>query len=113
VQDREGRGEGRGKVEGMGGEGVTGEGGKAVSAERKKWQAKGKALPVKKVTSTTQTDYIQEPTVIQVDNGIQMEVVLEELEKAMERKRERKGKGRAKDSEDTGMKDGSNNSDSF
>jgi len=87
--------------------------GKAVSAERKKWQAKGKALPVEKVMIATQTDYIQEPTVVQVDNGIQTEVVLEELEKAMERKRERKGKGRAKDSEDTVMKDGSNISDSF
>jgi len=49
--------------------------------------------------------------VVQVDNGIQMEVVFEELEKAMERKRERKGKGRAKDSKDTVMKDRSNNSD--
>jgi len=87
--------------------------GKAVSAERKKWQAKGKVLPVEKVTIATQTDYIQEPTVVQVDNGIQTEVVLEEFEKAMERKRERKGKGRAKDSEDTVMKDGSNNSDSI
>ena len=48
---------------------------------------------------------------VQVDNGIQMEVVFEELEKAMERKRERKGKGRAKDSKDTVMKDRSNNSD--
>ena len=44
--------------------------GKVVSVERKKWQAKGKALPVEKVTITTQTDYIQEPTVVQVDNGI-------------------------------------------
>jgi len=39
--------------------------------------------------------------------------VLEELEKVMERKRERKGKRRAKDSEDMVMKDGSNNFDSF
>jgi len=31
----------------------------------------------------------------------------------MEKKRERKGKGRAKDSEDTVMKDGSDNSDSY
>ena len=85
--------------------------GKAVSAERKKWQAKGKALPVEKVTIATQTDHIQKPTVAQFDEGTQTEVVLEELEKAMKRKRERKGKGRAKDSEDTVMKDGSNNSD--
>jgi len=83
--------------------------GKAVSAEWKKWQAKGKALPVEKVTITTQTDYIQEPTA--VHNGTQTEVVLEELEKAMKRKRERKGKERAKNSEDTVMKDGSNKSD--
>jgi len=44
--------------------------GKVVSAERKKWLAKGKALPVEKVTIATQTDYIQEPTVVQVDNRI-------------------------------------------
>ena len=30
--------------------------GKAVAAERKKWQAKGKALPVEKVHQLTQTD---------------------------------------------------------
>jgi len=34
--------------------------GKAVSAERKKWQAKGKALPVETVTIATQTDYTEE-----------------------------------------------------
>jgi len=75
--------------------------GKAVSAERKKWQAKGKALPVEMVTTATQTDHIQEPTVVQVDDSTQTEVAL----------RERKGKERAKDSEDTVMKDGSNKSD--
>jgi len=42
-----------------------------------------------------------------VDDGSQTEVVLKELEKAMEKKRERKGKERAKDSEDTVMNDGS------
>jgi len=56
--------------------------GKAVSAERKKWQAKGKAPPVETVDDGTQT----------------------ELEK---------GKGRAKDSEDTVKKDGSDNSDTY
>jgi len=87
--------------------------GKAVSAEWKKWQAKGKALPVGKVTIATQTDHIEKPTVAQFDEGTQTEVVLEELEKAMKRKREKKGKGRAKDSEDTVMKDGPDNSDSY
>jgi len=82
-----------------------------VSAERKKWQAKGKALPVEIVTIATQTDHIQEPTVVQVDGSTQTEVALEQLEKAMERKRKRKGKERAKDSVDTVMKDGSNNSE--
>jgi len=85
--------------------------GKAVSAEGKNLQAKGKALPVEKVTIATQTDHIREPTVVQVDKGTQAEAGLEELEQAMEKKRERKGKGRAKDSEDIVMKDGSNNSD--
>jgi len=73
--------------------------GKAVSAERKKWQAKGKALPVETVTVATQTDHIQEPTVVQVDDGTQTEL--------------EKGKGRAKDSEDTVMKYGSDNSDTY
>jgi len=62
--------------------------GKAVSAERKKWQAKGKALPVETVTTTTQTNHIQELTVIQMDDSTQTEVALEELEKEMEKKRE-------------------------
>jgi len=84
-----------------------------VSAERKKWQAKGKALPAEMVTIATQTDHIQEPTVVQVEDGTQTKVALEQLEKAMERKREKKGKGRAKDSEDTVMKDESDNSDSY
>jgi len=53
------------------------------------------------VTIATQTDHIQELTVVQVDDGTQMQVALEELEKPMEKKRDRKGKGRAKDSEDT------------
>jgi len=42
-----------------------------------------------------------------------MEVGLGELDKAMKKKRERKGEGRAKDSEDTEMKDRSDNSDSY
>jgi len=50
---------------------------------------------------------------IQVDDGTQTEGALEELEKAMEKKRERKGKGRAKDSGDIVMKDGSDNSDCY
>ena len=98
---------------------------KAVSGERKKWQAKGKALPVKMVTIATQTDHILEPKALQMDDGTQTaevtetavgtqtDVGIEELEKGMERKRERKGKGRAKDSGDTVMKDGSDNSDSY
>jgi len=87
--------------------------GKAVSAERKKWQAEGKALPVETVTITTQTDHIQKPTVVQVDDGTQTDVALEVLKKAMEKKRAKKGKGRAKNSEDTVIKDGSDNSDSY
>jgi len=87
--------------------------GKVVSAERKQWQAKGKALPVETVTIATKTYHIQEPTVAQSGEGTQTEVVLEELEKAIKRKRERKGKGRAKDTEDTVMKGGSDNSDSY
>ena len=42
-------------------------GGKAVSAQRKKRQAKGKALPVEMVTMATQSDHIQEPKAIQLD----------------------------------------------
>jgi len=61
----------------------------------------------------SQTDDIQEPMVIQVDDGTQTDVALEELEKAMEKKRERKGKGRANDCEDTVMKDRSGNCDSY
>jgi len=38
--------------------------GKAVSAERKKWQAKGKAVPVEMVTTATQTNHIQELMVV-------------------------------------------------
>jgi len=40
-------------------------------------------------------------------------VAWELLEKAMEKKRDRKGKGRDKGNEDTVMKDGSDNSDSY
>jgi len=92
---------GRREVEDLGREGGIGEGGKAVSAERKKWQAKGKALPVETVTIATQTDHNQEPKAIQVhDDGTQTEVVVEEFEK-----------GRAKVSEDTVKKDRSENCD--
>ena len=87
--------------------------GKVVSVEWKKRQAKDKALPGMKITITTQIDYIQQPTVVQVNNGMQTKVVCEELENAMKRKRERKGKGRAKDSDDMVIKDGSNNFDSL
>jgi len=66
--------------------------GKAVSVERKKWQAKGKALPFKTVTITTQPDHMQKPTVVQVDDGTQTDVALEVLEKAMEKKTAKKGK---------------------
>ena len=48
-----------------------------------------------------------------MDNGIQMEMVLQELDKVMEMNREGKGKGRAKHSEDIVIKDGSNNCESF
>lgn len=68
LQVAERRAEGRGEVEGMDGEGVKGEGRKAVSANRKKWQAKSKALPVESVTTATQTVHIQEPLAIQVDD---------------------------------------------
>ena len=95
----EGRGS-RGEVEGMGGEGVTSEGREGDVGRTE--EVEGKALPVEKVTKATQTDHIPEPMVVQVDDGTQ--TVLEELEKAMERKRERKRKGRAKDSENTVMK---------
>jgi len=62
--------------------------GKALSAERK-WKAKGRALPVEAVTISSQTDHIHKPKATQVDDGTQMEVALEEFEKAMEKKRER------------------------
>jgi len=55
---------------------------------------KGKALPVETVTIATQTHHTQEPRALQVDDGIQTEVLVEDLEK-----------GRAKDSKDTVMKD--------
>jgi len=45
--------------------------------------------------------------------GTQTDERIEELENGMERKRERKGNGRAKNTEDTVMKDGSENSDSY
>jgi len=44
--------------------------GKAVSVGRKKWQAKGKALPVEVVKIDTQTDYIQELKAIQVQTTL-------------------------------------------
>jgi len=58
--------------------------GKAIASEKRKWQAKGKVLAV-------ETNNIEIVKVIQVDNGTQMEVIVEELEKAME-KRQREGK---------------------
>jgi len=42
---------------------------------------------------------------IQAENSTQTEVAVEELEKAMDKRRERKGKARDNDSEDTEMKD--------
>jgi len=80
---------------------AQGEAGNAVSAERKKWQVKGKALPVEMVTMAAQTDHIQKPIVVQVDDGTQIKAAVEEVEK-----------GRARGSEDTEMKDRSNNSGS-
>jgi len=67
--------------------------GKAMSSERKRWQAKGKALPVETVMIATQTDAIPaEVKTIQVEEGAQTEVGITELEKAMKKKRgERKG----------------------
>ena len=94
--------------------------GKAVSAERKKWQAKGKALPVEMVPHATQTQPEEEkvkPILAtssaqtmetgQEERGIQTEADV--LVEAIERKKNRKkgkGKERRKD-EDTVMKDGS------
>jgi len=94
--------------------------GKAMSSERKKWQAKGKALPVEMVPNTTQTQLEEEKVKLmlatssvqtvemrQEEKGIQTEVDV--LVEAMERKKNRKkgkGKERRKD-EDTEMKDGS------
>jgi len=98
--------------------------GKAVSAERKKWQAKGKALPVEMVPHATQTQPEEEmvkPMLVtssvqmvetrQEERGIQTEADV--LVEAMERKNNRKmgkGKERRKD-EDTEMKDGSGDLD--
>jgi len=48
---------------------------------------------------TTQADHIQEPKVVQLDYDTQTELD--------------KGKGRAKDSKDTVIKDGSDNSDTY
>jgi len=92
--------------------------GKAVSAERKKWQAKGKALPVEMVPNTTQTQpeeemvkpmqatsSVQTVEMRQEEKGTQTEADV--LVEAMERKKNRKqgkGKERRKD-EDTEMKD--------
>jgi len=91
-----------------------------VSSERKKWQAKGKALLVEMVPHATQTQPKEEmvkPMLVtsstqtvetrQEERGIQTEVDV--LVEAMERKKNRKkgkGKERRKD-EDTEMKDGS------
>jgi len=91
-----------------------------VSSERKKWQAKGKALPVEMVPHATQTQPEEEmvkPMLVtssvqtvetrQEERGIQTEADV--LVEAMERKKSiKKGKGkeRRKD-EDTDMKDGS------
>jgi len=64
------------------------------------------------VAITTQTDHIEEVKPMQVevgtqrdgitqaDEGTQTEVGIEELDKGMERKRERKGKARAKGSDE-------------
>jgi len=51
--------------------------GKAVSAERKKWQSKGKALPVETVMNATQTDHIQKPKALQADDGTQTAEITE------------------------------------
>jgi len=98
--------------------------GKTVSAERKKWQAKGKALPVDMVPHATQTQPEEEmvkPILVtssvqtvetrQEERGIQTEADV--LVEAMERKKNRK-KGKRKErrkDEDTVMKDGSGDLD--
>jgi len=79
--------------------------GKAVSAERKKRQAKGKALPVEMVTTATQTQpeeevakatlamvevSIQTVEMRQEERGIQTEVTVDDLGEAMKRKKNRK-----------------------
>ena len=99
--------------------------GKAVLAERKKWQAKGKALPVEMVPNATQTqpeEEVVKPTpamaevsiktveMRQEENGTQREAEVEELGEAMRRKKNKnrnkdKGKIERRD-EDTVMKDG-------
>jgi len=94
--------------------------GKAVSAERKKWQAKGKALPVEMVHNATQTQpeeemvkpmlatsSVQTEETRQEEKEIQTEadVLVEMMERKKNRKKD-KGKERRKD-EDTVMKDGS------
>ena len=92
--------------------------GKAVSAKRKKWQAKGNALPVEMVPHATQTQLEEEMVkrklvtssaqtveTRQEERGIQTEADV--LVEAMKRKKNRKkgkGKERRKD-EDTVMKD--------
>jgi len=55
--------------------------GKVVLAERKKWQAEGKALAVDTQTIATQTNQIEKPKAIRVHDSTQTEVPLEELEK--------------------------------
>jgi len=67
--------------------------GKAMSSERKRWQAKGKALSVKTVTIATQTDHIGEAKAIEVDDSTQTEVLLEELERRWSRRERGKGRG--------------------
>ena len=72
---------------------------------------KGEGTTGEEVTIATQTDHIQEPKALPVDDCTQKGVALDELEKAMAKGRGRKGKGRAKD--DIVMKDGSVNSDTY
>lgn len=90
--------------------------GKAVSVERKKRQAKGKALPFERVTVATQTQ-LEEKKPIEVDlstqiaemvqerRGTQRAGTVEELAEAVNRKEKRsERKWRANDSEDTGFR---------
>ena len=55
---------------------VKSKAGKLVGLERKKWQAKGKAVPVEMVTTASQTDLVE---VVVAEIGIQTEKIRDEV----------------------------------